>query len=231
MNDFMPIDAYHYDTTGKYLTRTGELRIDRLESQLQGRPVPQVPANCTLIAPPPELIKSGDLYFDEGRQSWYVIKAANNNPIISLDNPNPPLTPEQSAQVDRDAAMDELEELANIRMAALGYDPFKSSYRMYLEMYTRQFLQNYLDGKKADPGWLSVIAAGHKLSVPDYCNVVIGRAYKSNASTFKILALKGKYTRLINGAAPGPRLDYVLTKMRQEIGEVTADSVLNLEDI
>lgn len=229
--DFMPIDAYHYGKDGKFKERTGELRIDWAESQLKGRPVPQVPAGCTLIAPPPELGKSGDLYFDEGRQSWYVVKAADKNLIITPINENPPLTLEEQAINAREVALKEMEQLATKRLSALDYDPFKSSYRRYLELYARQYLKDYMDGGKADPGWLSIVAAGHRMTVVDYCNKVLKLAHSENAGVFKILALKGKYGRLIRAAAAGPRLEYVLEKMRQELGTVTPTSELNLEDI
>jgi hypothetical protein len=228
---FMPIDAYHYDTTGKFIERSSELRIDLMESQIKGRPVPQVPANCTLIAPPTELGKSGHLYFDEERQSWYVMKTADNSEIISPNNPNPPLTPDDEAAIARDAALREMEELATRRMEALNYDPFKSAYRMYLEMYARQWLQGYLNGTKVDPGWLAIVAQGHRMTLYDYCNMVIKRAYSANAGVFKVLALKGKYARLIRGAAAGERLNFVLANMRREIAEVSPESVLSLEDL
>lgn len=227
----MPIEVFHYDPETKQLIgKDLEADFDPMEYMLNRQLIPLVPANATTVAPGPGMARLGDLYFNEEKKAWYVVERPVNEIIKQPEELTPELQDKQTYEV-RAAAKKEIEELIEIRMKAFDVDGAKTHYRMYLEQYARQYLRDWKAGNKVDPGWLALLAASERMTIPDYCDRVLKLAYIGNSVVFKLKAIKAKYLRLINAAAAGPRIDYLLIEARKEISLFQPMDEVNLEDI
>lgn len=224
--------VYHYDDEGKLIGTDKGIEFDPLEFAMNGRLVPLLPANSTIIPPAEGLARQGDLYFSKERQTWYVVKTAVHSGIKqteqSSDNALSIDVTTYEAQV---AAKREIENIVEARKKTFDIDGSKTNERMYLELTARQYLRDWREGKKADPGWLSLLAAADKKSVNDYADMVLKFAFRANSAAFKLKAIKIKYFRLINASPAGPRIDYLLSKARKEISAFQPTDDVKLEDI
>ena len=227
----MPIELFHYDPETKQLIgKDLEADFDPMEYMLNKQLKPLVPAYATVIAPGPGMGRLGDLYFNEEKQAWYVVERPVNESVKQPEELTPEIQEKQTYEA-RAEAKKEIEELIALRMKTFDVDGTKTHYRMYLEQYARQYLRDWKAGNKVDPGWLALLAAAERVTVPDYCDKVLKFAYIGNAVVFKLKAIKAKYLRLINAASAGPRIDYLLIEARKEISLFQPMDEVKLEDI
>jgi ribosomal protein S8 len=224
--------VYHFDDSGKLRGSQSDIEFDPLEYAMKNKLVPLLPANSTVVAPAQGLARQGDLYFSKERQTWYVVKSAVNSeikqPEQSADNAQ--LSDVQDHEA-HNAAKLEIENLIDARRKSFDVDGFKAAERMYLEMTARQYLRDWKEGKKADPGWLSLLAAAERRTVVDYAESILKKSFRTNSTIFKLKAIKAKYLRLLRAASAGPRIDYLLIEARKEIGTFQPYDEVKMEDI
>lgn len=224
--------VYHYRPDGKYNGSQPDIEFDPLEFAMNGKLIPLLPANSTVIPPAQGLARQGDLYFSKERETWYVVKPAVNpeikQPEQSTDNAHLNDVQDYEAQ---NAAKLEIENLIEARRKSFDVDGVKAAERMYLEMTARQYLRDWKEGKKADPGWISLLAAAERRTVVDYVESILKKSFRTNSAIFKLKAIKAKYLRLIRAAPAGPRIDYLLIEARKEIGTFQPYDEVKMEDI